>query len=46
VNAKIIGGGLGKLGNFEGNNRERVYLENVGFIAQQKRAGMWSAGGN
>jgi len=46
VNAKIIGSGLGKLGNFEGNNRERVYLENVGFIAQQKKVGMWSTGGN
>jgi hypothetical protein len=45
VNAKIIGGGLGKLGNFEGNSRERVYLENVGFIAQQKQVGMWSVGG-
>jgi hypothetical protein len=45
VNAKIIGGGLSKLGNFEGNSRERVYLENVGFIASQKKVGLWSVGG-
>jgi hypothetical protein len=45
VNAKLIGGGLSKLGNFEGNSRERVYLENVGFIASQKKVGLWSAGG-
>lgn len=44
VNARIIGDGLGKLGNFEGNNRHRMYLENLGFIAQQKRVGMWAEG--
>jgi hypothetical protein len=41
VNAKIIGDGLGKLGNFEGNTARRMYLENLGFIAQQGKAGMW-----
>ncbi|MBI2301093.1 MAG: thermonuclease family protein [Armatimonadetes bacterium] len=41
VNAKIIGDGLGKLGNFQGNDRHRMYLENLGFIAQQRKAGMW-----
>jgi len=42
VNATIIGDGLGKLGNFEGNNRHRMYLENLGFIASQRKVGMWS----
>ncbi|MBM3500498.1 MAG: hypothetical protein FJX74_17710, partial [Armatimonadetes bacterium] len=41
VNAKIIGDGLGELGNFEGNTREQMYLENLGFIAKQRKAGMW-----
>ena len=44
VNAKIICNGLSKLGNFEGNGRQRVYLENVGFIASQKKVGVWSVG--
>jgi len=39
VNARIIGDGLGKLGNYEGNNRHRMYLENLGFIAQQREDG-------
>ena len=43
VNARIIGDGLGKLGGFEGNNRQRMYLENLGFIAGQKRNGLWGA---
>jgi hypothetical protein len=42
VSAKIIGDGLGALGNFGGNNRERMYLENLGFIAKQRKAGMWA----
>ncbi len=42
ANAKIIGDGLGKLGNFAGNNRQRMYLDNLGFIAQQRKAGMWA----
>jgi endonuclease YncB( thermonuclease family) len=41
VNAKLIGDGLGKLGNFAGNDRHRMYLENLGFIAQQGKKGMW-----
>ncbi len=44
VNARIIGDGLGKLGNFEGNTGRRMYLENLGFIAQQRKAGMWATG--
>jgi hypothetical protein len=42
VNAKLIGDGLGELGNFEGNTREKMYLENLGFIAKQRKAGMWA----
>ncbi len=41
LNAKILGDGLGSLGNFEGNNQHRMYLENLGFIAKQGRKGMW-----
>lgn len=42
VNARIIGDGLGKLGNFEGNNRHRMYLENLSFISSQGKKGLWS----
>jgi hypothetical protein len=42
VNGRIIGGGLGKLGNFEGNGRYRMYLENLGFIASQGKVGLWA----
>jgi len=42
VNARIIGNGLGKLGNFEGNNRHRMYLENLGLIARHSRKGLWA----
>lgn len=41
VNARIIGEGLGKLGAFGGNERERMYLENLAFIAKQRKAGVW-----
>jgi len=41
VNARIIGDGLGKLGNFEGNNRHRMYLENLGLIAHDGKKGLW-----
>jgi hypothetical protein len=41
LNARVIGDGLGRLGNFEGNNRHRMYLENLGFIAQQGKKGLW-----
>ncbi len=43
LNAKVIGDGLGALGNFEGNNQHRMYLENLGFIARQGKKGMWGA---
>jgi hypothetical protein len=42
LNAKVIGEGLGKLGSFEGNDRYRMFLENLGFIAGQRKAGMWT----
>jgi endonuclease YncB( thermonuclease family) len=43
VNAKLIGDGLGKPGNFAGNPQHRMYLENLGFIAQQRQAGVWGS---
>ena len=45
VNARMIGDGLGKLGNFEGNNRHRMYLENLGMIARDSRKGLWGREG-
>jgi hypothetical protein len=45
VNARLIGDGLSKLGNFEGNTRHRMYLENLGFIAGQGRKGLWAKEG-
>jgi hypothetical protein len=42
VNGRIIGDGLGKLGGFEGNGRYRMYLENLGFIASQRKMGLWN----
>ena len=45
VNARIIGDGLGKLGNFEGNNRHRMYLENLGLIARDSKKGLWAKEG-
>jgi endonuclease YncB( thermonuclease family) len=45
VNAKLIGDGLARLGNFEGNARQRMYLENLGFIARQGKVGMWEGAG-
>jgi len=41
-NAQVIAAGLGNLGNFEGNNRHRDYLNNLGFIATQNKKGIWS----
>jgi hypothetical protein len=42
INARLIGDGLGKLGNFEGNTRHRMYLENLGFISSQGKKGLWA----
>jgi len=42
VNAKLIGAGLAKVGDFAGNDRLRMYLENLGFIASQKKTGLWA----
>ena len=44
VNGRIIGDGLGKLGGFEGNGRYRMYLENLGFIASQRKMGLFAEG--
>jgi len=44
VNGKVIGDGLGPVGAFAGNDRHRTYLENLGLIAQQRKAGMWVQG--
>ena len=41
LNGRIIGDGLGKPGNFEGNTRQRMYLDNLGFIASQRKAGVY-----
>jgi len=43
LNAQVIAAGLGTLGNFEGNNRHRDYLNNLGFIATQNKKGIWAA---
>ena len=42
VNGKIIGAGIGKLGNFEGNAKHKMFLENLGFIAGQSKRGLWA----
>ena len=44
ANARIIGDGLSPIGAFSGNDRHRTYLENLAFIAQQRKAGMWAEG--
>jgi hypothetical protein len=41
VNGKVIGNGLGKLGEFEGNDRLRMYLINLGEPAKWRKVGMW-----
>ena len=45
ANARIIGEGLGKLGDFAGNDRHRTYMENLAFITQQRKLGMWRKAG-
>ena len=42
INARLIGDGLAKLGNFEGNNRHRMYLENLQMITQAGKKGLWA----
>jgi hypothetical protein len=42
VNARVLGEGLGELGNFEGNDRMRMYLMNTGEPAKWKKIGMWA----
>jgi len=41
VNAMLIGEGLSDAGDYEANNRQRAYLENLKFIAEQSKRGMW-----
>lgn len=45
VNARIVGEGLSKIGNFEGNTRHRMYFENLAFIASQGKKGLWGREG-
>jgi len=42
LNAQALSAGLGNLGNFEGNNRHRDYLNNLAFIATQNKKGIWA----
>jgi hypothetical protein len=42
VNGKVIANGLAKLGEFEGNNRLRMYLINLGEPAKWRKVGMWA----
>jgi hypothetical protein len=41
LNTRILGDGLGKVGNFEGNNRHRMFMENLSFITEQGKKGMF-----
>jgi hypothetical protein len=44
VNGKVLADGLAKLGEFEGNDRLRMYLINVGEPAKWRKVGMWGEG--
>ena len=41
VNGKVIANGLAKLGEFEGNDRLRMYLINLAEPAKWRKVGMW-----
>jgi endonuclease YncB( thermonuclease family) len=41
LNSKVIGEGLAKVGNFEGNGKHQMFLANLGFITEQNKKGMW-----
>ena len=41
LNTRVLGDGLGKVGNFEGNNRHRMFMENLSFITEQGKKGMF-----
>jgi hypothetical protein len=45
VNGRIVDNGLGALGNFEGNDRLRMYLMNTGEPAKWRKVGMWAQDG-
>ena len=42
LNGRIVDNGLGALGNFEGNDRLRMYLMNTGEPAKWRKVGMWA----
>ena len=42
VNGKVLASGLAKLGEFEGNDRLRMYLINVAEPAKWRKVGMWA----
>ena len=42
LNAKVIGDGLGRVGNFEGNTQYRMFFENLGFIASEGKKGLYA----
>ncbi len=42
VNARLVGDGVAKMGNFEGNNRYRMYMENLQMITQAGKKGLWA----
>jgi hypothetical protein len=41
VNAMLISEGLSDAGDYEANNRQRAYFENLKFIAEQSKRGLW-----
>jgi hypothetical protein len=42
INGKVLGDGLSRLGDFEGNERMRMLLTNMGEPAKWKKVGMWA----
>ena len=45
INGKVLGDGLSRLGDFEGNERMRMLLTNMGEPAKWKKVGMWAQDG-
>ena len=45
INGKVLGDGLSRLGDFEGNERMRMLLTNMGEPAKWKKVGMWAEEG-
>ena len=42
VNGKVLAAGLSRLGDFQGNDRMRMYLTNIGESTKWKKIGMWA----